>query len=297
MSVSHERAPSSQAISLANVPNVTLESDIKPRPAGQYRIVVWTVGSAIEKRYPEIVGLEADVIVTARSGNEVRLLKAGRNTHSAMAWVGRHSQRGLGTLSFDPTFVKLEAGKWDQRLEWIAPIAVSGPVTYNLMAIWALNERAQVKFKTNPPSSQPMQMLRLYKKILESPTVIAGDFNNNPVFHRNDPSWDMLELIARFEALGFVSAYHAFSGLDHGDPREQPTRFKPETAGILESHHTDYCFISSEWLPALRDVQVGNPESWFQNVRAEEHVPVVVDFDLHVLSEIIFAQKAKMKNS
>lgn len=273
------------------------ESDIDPRPAGQYRIVVWTVGSAIEKRYPEIVDLEADVIVTARSGNEVRLLKAGRDEHSAMAWVGRHAQRGLGTLSFDPTFVKLEAGKWDQRLEWIAPVAVTGPVAFTLMAVWALNDKAQVKFKTNPPASQPIQMLRLYQKLLEGSTVIAGDFNNNPVFHRNDPNWDMLELIARFEALGFVSAYHSLSGLDHGDPREQPTRFKPELAGFMESHHTDYCFIPIEWLPALRSVQIGSSEAWFDNVRAEEHVPVVVDFDLHVLSEIVFAQKRKGKRS
>lgn len=272
---------------------VATDSDIDAKRSGQYRIVVWTVGAGIEKRYPRIVGLEPDVVVTARSGNEVRLLKAGRNEHTAMAWVGRHAQRGLGVLSFGSTFAKLEAGKWDQRLEWIAPVGVSGPVPHRLMAIWALNERAQVKFKTNPPSSQPIQMLRLYQRLLEGATVIAGDFNNNPVFHRNDPNWDMLELIARFEALGFVSAYHSFSGLEHGDPREQPTRYKPEIAGILESHHTDYCFVPTEWLPALRNVQVGSPEFWFQNVRAEEHVPVVVDFDQHVLADIVFAQKRK----
>lgn len=269
------------------------ESDIEAKPAGHYRFVVWTVGAGIEKQYPKIVELDANVVVTARSGSEVRLLKAGRDEHTAMTWIGRHSQRGLGVLSFDSTFVKLEAGKWDQRLEWIAPVVVSGQVSHNLMAVWALNEKAQVKFKTNPPASQPIQMLRLYAKLFERPTVVAGDFNNNPVFHRNDPNWDMLELITRLEALGFVSAYHSFSGLDHGDPREQPTRFKPEIAGILESHHTDYCFVPKVWLPALRNVQVGSSDAWFQNVRAEAHVPVVVDFDQHVLSNIIATQKKR----
>lgn len=272
---------------------MTADVDITARPDGAYRIAVWTVGAAIEKRYPKLVALSADLVVTARSGNEVRLLKAGCNDHSAMAWIGRYPQRGLGILSFEQTFAKLEAGKWDQRLEWIAPISVNGPVAHQLMAVWALNEKAQVAFKTNPPASQPIQMLRLYKKMLESPTVIAGDFNNNPVFHRNDPNWDMLELISMLKAQGFVSAYHAFNDLDHGDPREQPTRFKPEIADILESHHTDYCFVPTDWLPALRNVQVGSPEVWFQNVRAEEHVPVVVDFDLHILNEIIASQSRR----
>lgn len=269
--------------------------DITPKPDGAYRIAVWTVGPAIEKRYPKIEALEADVVVAARSGNEVRLLKAKRTSHSSMAWVGRHAQRGLGVLSFLPTFAKLDGARWDQRLEWIAPILVNGPVGHNLLAVWALNEKAQVKFKTNPAASQPIQMIRLYQRVLKSPTVVAGDFNNNPVFHRNDPNWDMLELIALLDAHGLVSAYHAFTGLEHGDPREQPTRFRPDPIVETAAHHVDYCFVPREWLPALRDVQVGSPEVWFSSVRVEEHVPLVVDFDQAILREITSSMRKKSR--
>lgn len=272
---------------------MAVEIDIESKAEGQYRIVVWTIGPSVERKYSKLVELGADVVVAARSGSEVRLLKANRNAHSSMAWVGRHVQRGLGVIGFDRSRVRLDAGKWDQRLEWIAPITVTGPIAYSMLAVWALNEKAQVSFKSKPPASQPHQMMRLYKSTLEKPTVVAGDFNNNPIFHRNDPNWDMLELISMLKAQGFVSAYHAFNDLDHGDPREQPTRFKPEIADILESHHTDYCFVPTDWLPALRNVQVGSPEVWFQNVRAEEHVPVVVDFDLHILNEIIASQSRR----
>ena len=267
--------------------------NLDPKPSGTYRIAVWTVGAAIERRYPKIVELDADVVVTARSGNEVRLLKANRNAHTSMAWVGRYPQRGLGVLAFDPTFAKLEAGRWDQRLEWIAPVTVNGPVSHQLLAVWALNEKAQVKFKTNPPASQPIQMMRLYAKMLEGGAVVAGDFNNNPVFHRNDPNWDMLALIALLQAEGYVSAYHSFTGLEHGDPREQPTRFRNEVGGVLASHHTDYCFVPQTWLPALRKVQTGLADEWFDDVKSEEHVPVVVDFDLHILNEIIKSAKGR----
>jgi len=88
-----------------------VQIDISPKPEGIYRIAVWTVGPAIERRYPKIEALEADVVVTARAGNEVRLMKANRKRHSGMAWVGRHAQRGLGVLSFRPTFVKLDGGR------------------------------------------------------------------------------------------------------------------------------------------------------------------------------------------
>lgn len=271
--------------------SVRASSDIEPKGAGTYRFVVWSVGPSIETRYDDIRALDADVVVTARSADEVRLLKAGCTDHSGMAWVGRHSHRGLGVLSFQPTFAKLNGGKWDQRLEWIAPVSINGPISHDLLAVWAMNDKAQVKFKTKPQASQPIQMMKLYRKLIEERAVIAGDFNNNPMFHRNDPNWDMLELVALLEAEGFVSAYHHHSGLDHGDPREQPTRFRSETAGVVERHHTDYCFIPSEWLPALRRVQVGAPEAWFETVQSEEHVPVVVDFDLPLLTDVIATSK------
>lgn len=272
------------------------EIDITEKPVGMYRLAVWTVGPSIERRYPKIEALGADVVVAARSGNEVRLLKAKRAAHSSMAWVGRHAQRGLGVLAFEPSFAKLDGSNWDQRLEWIAPVAINGPVQHNVLAVWALNEKAQVKFKSNPPASQPIQMMRLYQKTLKRPTVVAGDFNNNPVFHRNDPNWDMLELIALLEAQGLVSAYHVFNGLEHGDPREQPTRFRPDAIVEIESHHVDYCFVPSEWVPAIRNVQVGEPSNWFTSVRAEEHVPLVVDFDLPVLQDILTAMRKKNRS-
>ena len=276
---------------------MAVEIDIEPKPEGTYRIAVWTVGPGIERRYPKIEALDADVVVTALAGNEVRLLKAKRQRHTAMAWVGRHAQRGLGVLSFSPAFVKLDGGRWDQRLEWIAPVIVSGPVGHHLLAVWALHEKAQVKFKSSPPASQAIQMMRLYQRTLKNPTVIAGDFNDNPVFHRNDPNWDMLELIALLEAQGLVSAYHTFTGLEHGDPREQPTRFRPNPIGDNERHHVDYCFIPVEWLPALRNVQIGSPDVWFSTVRSEEHVPVVVDFDQPMVKKITDSMKKNAKRS
>ena len=177
--------------------------------------------------------------------------------------------------------------------DWIAPIVVNGPVPHNLFAVWALNEKARVSFKSKQPASQPIQMLDLYGKLLTDMTVVAGDFNNNPVFHKNDPNWDMLEVIARLETVGLISAYHAYTGLDHGDPREQPTRFAPDRILGEVSHHTDYCFIPADWFPALLNVQIGAREVWAGNVRSEQHVPLAFDFDTMLLRDLQIAKRKK----
>ena len=272
---------------------MAVEIDIRPRPENAYRIVVWNVGPAIERKYPRLEALDANVVIAPRAGSEVRLYKAKRTAHTSMAWIGRHALRGLGVLGFSGTFVKLDGGKWDQRLEWIAPVQVVGPVTHQLLAIWALNARAQVKFKSNPPAAQTFQMMHLYRKFLSGPTVVAGDFDNNPVFHRNDPNWDMLELVALLEAAGLTSAYHAFHELDHGDPREQPTRWKSDPIVGVAAHHVDYCFLPTPWLDALLDVQLGDRETWIKTGKPEEHVPLVVDLDARLAREITLEMKRK----
>ncbi len=258
---------------------MSVDIDIEPPEEDTYRIVVWTVGPSIERKYPRIEALQANLVIAARAGSEVRLLKNGRTAHTSMAWVGRFSQRGLGVMSFAPSHAKLDAARWDQRLEWIAPVQVSGPVSHQVLAVWALNDRAQVKFKSKPMASQPMQAMTLYRRFLEGPTVIAGDFNNNPVFHRNDPNHDMLEQVAVLDAAGYVSAYHAFTGLEHGDPREAPTRFRQDPELGRVEHHTDYCFIPKSWLPSLRNVQLGSVDEWVGGARSEAHVPMVLDFN------------------
>ena len=264
-----------------------VEIDITPRPEGAYRLALWTVGPSVERKYPRLQALDAHVVVTPRTGNEARLLRAGRTEHASMAWVGRYPQRGLGAIAFDDAQVRLDGGKWDQRLEWIAPVLVGGTVPHQMLMVWSLGKKAQVTFKSRPQAWQAIQMMRLYERFMSKPTVVIGDFNNNPVFHENDPNWDMLELVALLETAGLRSVYHEFGGLDHGDPRETATRFRTNTKGDVEGHHTDYCFVPESWLSALLNVQVGSRDEWVKHPRPEEHVPVVADFDAKELRRII----------
>lgn len=262
-------------------------SDVPEKPLGTYRIVAWSVSAGLQRRYDRLVALDADVAVVPRAVHEPRLLRAEKSVHSSMAWIGRHTLGGLGVLGFGGSRVRLDGGRWDQRLEWIAPVNVDGPVGHHILAVWALHEKAQVSFRSKPPASQPVQMMRLYERLLTKPCLIAGDFDNNPVFHRNDPNWDMLGLVSLLDAAGYVSAYHVAANIEHGDPREPPTRLRKGDDGVISAHHVDYCFIPRTWVPALRNVQIGDRAMWISNLEGEDHVPLVCDFDQTMLRSIV----------
>ena len=48
---------------------MAVEIDIESKAEGQYRIVVWTIGPSVERKYSKLVELGADVVVAARSGS------------------------------------------------------------------------------------------------------------------------------------------------------------------------------------------------------------------------------------
>jgi hypothetical protein len=81
-----------------------------------------------------------------------------------------------------------------------------------------------------------------------------------------------------------VSAYHAWTGLGHGDPTEVPTHWWrwQEANG----YHIDYCFLPRSWVDALRGVHVGSYAAWGSAAPRSDHAPLVVDLDLTSLRRV-----------
>ncbi len=48
-------------------------------------------------------------------------------------WVGNKPNKGLGILAFGDYSVELLT-EYDERLEWIAPVTVTGPCSFLLLA-------------------------------------------------------------------------------------------------------------------------------------------------------------------
>ena len=77
-------------------------------------------------------------------------------------WIGRDPNKGLAVFSFNHYEVRLPPSV-DDRLRWIAPVEVSGPASFRLLAVWAMNHRARDAHPERPNCPDPMAALDAYK--------------------------------------------------------------------------------------------------------------------------------------
>jgi exodeoxyribonuclease-3 len=159
-------------------------------------------------------------------------------------------------------------------LRHIAPVRIDGPVSFNLLAVWAQNFSAGVRRKRQPG---PVRLaLRHYRDILaEGPTVLAGDFNNN--YYWNKPGYlvNHDHTVETLDRLGLVSAYHATRGEAQGAESE-PTHYWRDRRKDGPTYHIDYIFLPRAWIGSLRELSVGDFENWCGN-GLSDHVPLVAE--------------------
>jgi len=179
-------------------------------------------------------------------------------------WIGENPRQGIAVMAGEGWAVDpVEADAALPR--WIVPFRVSGPISFTLIAVWAMPDRGSYS------RAVCHGIDALSGLITSGPAVMAGDFNANPVFDRKRLRWTYAAIEARLHALGLASAYHEF----HREPPGGESRatyyhmWRPDLA-----YHLDYCFVPREWLPSIRDVRVGSFDGWRGR---SDHRPVVVD--------------------
>jgi Endonuclease/Exonuclease/phosphatase family len=149
----------------------------------------------------------------------------------------------------------------------VVPIRVSGPVNFNLLAVWTWPAPSYIKAFENGLSA--------YSRLLHpGPTVVAGDFNGNPVFdkrRRRIKRWTTA--FAELEEAGLVSAYHYIHKVTFGEELHATHHFlrNPD-----RGFHIDYCFIPGEWANRKLKVQVVSGSEWSL---LSDHFPLLVDID------------------
>lgn len=114
--------------------------------------------------------------------------------------------------------------------------------------------------------------LAAYERLLQlGPTVVAGDFNGNPVFDK--PTARTKWWTSGFERLhgaGLVSAYHVHHGVAYGEEAHATHHFlrKPE-----RPFHIDFCFVPTAWADATMEACIANGPPWHA---LSDHFPLVI---------------------
>ncbi len=233
---------------------------------------------ALHRKFDALMRLEPDIAVISECAMPERLRQRGADAwlQSEPVWIGDNPNKGLAVLAFNGYRAELHQ-PYHKTLRHIAPVCISGPLSFNLLAVWAQNASGGV---TRKHQLGPLRRAlgKYASDFLSAPSVIAGDLNNNAIWDK--PGWraNHMAKVAIMEKLGLVSAYHALSGEANGK-ESVPTHYWRDRKKDGPTYHIDYIFLPEPWLCAINEFQVGSFEDWCGS-GLSDHVPLVVDIAL-----------------
>lgn len=239
------------------------------------RLVAWNCNMALHRKRAALLALAPDIAVISECAAPERLAAQGALDGFATepVWIGRNPAKGLAVFARNGYSVRLAEDYWP-ALRWIAPVRVDGPVMCSLLAVWAQNFSAGVIRKHQVgPLRRGLARYRAF--LAERPSLVAGDFNHNVIWDR--PGWrnNHAGAVARLEALGLVSVYHALSGEAPG-AESVPTLYWRDRAKDGPTYHIDYVFLPQAWLGRVTGFEIGSYDDWCGN-GLSDHAPLVLD--------------------
>jgi len=186
----------------------------------------------------------------------------------SLLWFGDNPRQGLAVVARGDYRLK-RVRRARSVPKYVVPVEVTGPRSFLLFAVWTKTGQEHCYVEA------AVRAVFLYRKLMASrPSVFIGDVNSNVLWdQQHHEDWNHTALVKQLEALGLVSAYHAYFEEAHGQETRPTYYFQWKEA---KSFHLDYCFIPKAWLPGLRSVAVEPYEPWKSH---SDHRPVIVDVD------------------
>lgn len=230
---------------------------------------------AFHRKLDAVLRERPDIAVIGEcAAPDVLRAKADIERLGEMVWVGTKPNKGLAVFARRGYRLSLDH-RHDPDLHHLAPIRVTGPAEFNLLAVWAQNLSGGISRKDQPG---PFRLgLDHYADFLtERDCVIAGDFNNSVYWDR--PGWPINHQTAvdRLAGNGLVSAYHHLRGEAQGSERA-PTLYWRDRKLDGPRYHIDYVFVPEAWIESS-ELRLGSFRKWVGS-GLSDHVPLILDFD------------------
>ncbi len=182
-------------------------------------------------------------------------------------WFGDNPRHGVAVLAFGDFRVRrLPARPGTPR--FFAPVAISGPLPFALLAAWAMPDQPYRYVEA------VIRAVQLYRtRLARAGTLLLGDLNSNAIWDaQHKPDRSHSALVRTLAALDMHSCYHEFHREAHGVESTPTFHLYRQEA---RAYHLDYCFAPRRWLSALQSVTVGPFETWAQH---SDHRPIVMEF-------------------
>ncbi len=243
------------------------------------RLVAWNCNMALHRKLAALLALKPDVAVLSECASPERLAqRLGADAFDGEpVWIGANRDKGLAVLAFNGYRARLADEVYRRSLRFIAPVRIEGPISFNLLAVWAQNFSAGIRRKRQPGPLR-LALTRDYRAFLGAgPAIVAGDFNNNIFWDKPGYLINHSHTVTLLDRYGLVSAYHHARGEAQGAETE-PTHYWRDRKKDGPTYHIDYVFLPRAWSAGMREMSVGSFEDWC-GARLSDHVPLVVDVD------------------
>ena len=242
------------------------------------RLVAWNCNMALHRKFDALMSLRPDIAVISECAEPERLRRLLRSwpCEGDPIWVGRNPTKGLAVLTFNGYRARLADG-FAPYLRYIAPVHVDGPLSFNLLAVWAQNAN-EGSVRKHQLGALRRALARYRDFLTAAPVVVAGDLNHNVIWDK--PGWRInhATTVGTLSRLGLTSAYHALTGEAQG--RETtPTIYWRDRTRDGPTYHIDYVFVPDAWLPAISEFNVGEFDGWCGN-GLSDHVPITVEIQV-----------------
>lgn len=235
-------------------------------------LIIWNCNQGLHRKAEMLLKLAPDIAVVSEAARQARTLTSKARSH---LWVGAEKDKGLGIYSFGDHVLELHAS-YDKRIQWVAPITVSGPRKFLLLAVWAMNNQAIEKHPEHKDVGSVQAALEVYQPLIEScglPLVVAGDFNSNLHWDKREKNAVHHNTLRALVQAGLVSAYHRARNVGQGQEPD-PTYWRDRKASG-QRYHIDYCFVPEAWATDKLQVTVGQFAPWVSE-HWSDHAPMSV---------------------
>jgi exodeoxyribonuclease-3 len=234
------------------------------------KLITWNCQGAFRKKAGTILNHQPDILVVQECECPDKLVfSSSVQRPNDFQWYGDSMHKGIGIFSYSDYKFEL-LPEFNSAFRYILPLRVTGHgQSFTLFAIWAMHNKENYEARY---IGQIWLAINHYTTLLDSPTILIGDFNSNKIWDRKNRVGNHSDVVQKLYGHSIHSIYHRHLNAEQGNEKH-PTFFLHRKQN--KPYHLDYCFASVGFADKVKNIEIGSYEDWIAH---SDHSPLKITF-------------------